>query len=146
MNADRWHRIDVVLSAALTQPATERTAFVAAACLGDEPLRHEIVSLLHAHDRGGLLDRPASEIVSDLQHPRPWVCAAGELVGPYRVIERLGSGGMGDVYLAEDPRLGRKLALKILHATSSLAVPLVDRFAQEARAASALNHPNIATV
>ena len=146
MNADRWQRIDDVLSGALTRPVTERTAFVAAACLGDEPLRLEIESLLSAHDRSGLLDVPVAQIASDVLSPGARTSAAGEQVGPYRVIQPLGSGAMGDVYLADDPRLGRKLALKILHGTSSQGFPPVARFAQEARAASALNHPNIATV
>ena len=70
----------------------------------------------------------------------------GRVIGPYRVVSLIGKGGMGEVYLAEDTRLGRKIALKLLSGELTLQPERVHRFQQEARAASALNHPNILTI
>lgn len=70
----------------------------------------------------------------------------GSLIGHYRIVSKIGSGGMGDVYLADDTKLGRKVAIKFLHEKFGKEASLLDRFIQEAKAASALNHPNIITV
>src|SRR5207245_7426187 len=74
------------------------------------------------------------------------VVRAGEVVCQYRVEALLGAGGMGEVYLAQDKRLGRRVALKILPASFTHDANRLRRFEQEARAASALNHPNIITI
>ncbi len=83
--------------------------------------------------------------VNDL-HDAKNMLSAGEAIGPYRILSRIGSGGMGEVYLAEDTRLGRKIALKFLSASCTKDDDRVRRFRQEASAASALNHPNILTI
>src|SRR6478735_5869921 len=72
--------------------------------------------------------------------------AAGQRLGPYEIRDFLGRGGMGDVYLARDPRLGRDLAVKMLPAQAVEDDAAVERFMREARTASALNHPNVVTI
>lgn len=146
MNIERWRQIDDLLHAALAQPSSGRERFVAAQCAGDDSLRREIESLLSAHERDGLLNAHVSQVASDLLFPNQGPVEPGDRLGPYGVIHHLGSGGMGDVYLAEDTRLGRRVALKVLHSASHRVPGCLDRLAREARTASSLNHPNIAVV
>ncbi|HVS15148.1 MAG TPA: tetratricopeptide repeat protein [Thermoanaerobaculia bacterium] len=136
-----------LLEQALDLADEERSAFVRRACAGAPELRSRLERLLRdatAHDPrfdGGLLGGDLiRDLVSDVT---PWEPEPGSQVGPYQVIERLGSGGMGVVFRAHDPRLDRAVALKIL---SKSVHADRQRFAREARAASALNHPHIATV
>ena len=115
-------------------------------------LRGIVYSLLSAHEKAErFLETPAfMEPDCQQQIDRLLKSAlklkAGEKLGYYRVLHLLGSGGMGDVYLAEDTRLGRKVALKVLAKQLTLDHDRVHRFRQEARAASALSHPNIVTI
>jgi eukaryotic-like serine/threonine-protein kinase len=145
MTPERWRQVDELYHAALAQPAGQRAAFLAQACARDEALREKIESLLKAHERaGGFLDSPVWPRrfgLADQTGLKP-----GTQVGPYQILSLLGVGGMGEVYLAEDPRLGRKIALKLLPEESTQNLERVRRFEREARAASALNHPNILTV
>jgi len=143
---DDWTRVTALFTAALERPASERDAFLAEACGGDEALRREVISLLAAHARAGdFLEAPVGEAAA-LRASAPGPSLEGCLVGPYRVEREIGRGGMGVVYLAEDTRLGRKVALK------SLAPEIVsderrrNRLRREARAAATLSHPGIATV
>jgi serine/threonine protein kinase/Tol biopolymer transport system component len=143
--ADRWRRVDELLQSALARPAEERRAFLADACGGDEPLRREVASLLAAHDRPGPLDAPLSQVAADALDARePKV--EGSSIGPYQVLDRLGAGGMGVVYRARDTRIGREVAVKVLPASYSSDSDRLRRFEQEARAAGALNHPNVLTI
>lgn len=146
MEVARFRQIEDVLQAALSRPMAERDGFVVSACAEDERLRQEVQALLHAHDRPGLLDSPLSQVASECLEPARASLADGQRLGPYHVLRLLGAGGMGEVYLAEDLRLGRRLVLKLLPAAWTGDARRVSRFEQEARAASALNHPNIATV
>jgi len=137
--------VDDIFQKALDLPSEPRAAFLAAACASDLELRREVDSLLAAHDRAGdFIEDSASHVAAE------WLAAAphvpGRSVGKYRVLSPLGSGGMGEIYLAEDARLGRKVALKFLPASLSGHGERVRRFRREAEAASALNHPNILTV
>ncbi|HEV2803038.1 MAG TPA: protein kinase [Pyrinomonadaceae bacterium] len=128
--------------------ASERAAFLARECTGDAELRREVESLIRSHEGGvGVIDEPALEVAAGLLAGD----GAGMLVGRtlaerYRVLSLLGEGGMGRVYLAEDAQLGRRVALKLLPARLTHDGDQERRFRQEARAASALNHPNIITV
>ncbi|HVQ39208.1 MAG TPA: serine/threonine-protein kinase [Pyrinomonadaceae bacterium] len=147
MTPERWQEIEAVLQRALDRPPPERASFIDEACADDEELKEEATSLISALDEAGdFIEEPA--IVQDA---RVLVGAVhdeniGREIGPYRIIERLGAGGMGEVYLAQDSRLNRPVALKILPAYFASDDARLRRFQSEARAASALNHPNILTI
>ncbi|HEY3039386.1 MAG TPA: serine/threonine-protein kinase [Pyrinomonadaceae bacterium] len=147
MTPERWQKIENVLQAALDRAPHERTSFLDDACLGDPKLKEEATSLIDAYDEAGdFIEQPAL-----VQNARVLVgddldSKLGRSIGPYNLIERLGVGGMGEVYLAEDTRLDRLVALKILPAYFASDVNRLRRFQREARAASALNHPNILTI
>src|SRR5215213_8912524 len=146
MNPERWRRVDELFHSALERGGAERAAYLAEACGGDEALRGEVERLVAAHEEdGSFIDSPAyadTELLVDRQAG----LAAGQRLGPYKVIGHIGSGGMGEVYLAVDGRLGRRVALKLLRAEFTGDADRLRRFRQEAHAASALNHPNILTV
>jgi len=151
MDANRWKKIKEVYDRALDLRDEERAGFLAEACGDDDDLRREVQSLLAAHaDAGTFLESPAveaaaREIVADeLTSPAPQLI--GRELANYRIVSLLGRGGMGEVYLAEDKRLHRKVALKLLPAQFTNAAERVRRFEREARAASATNHPNILTI
>jgi serine/threonine protein kinase/tetratricopeptide (TPR) repeat protein len=145
MDPQDLHKVADIFHAALDLAPESRAAFLATACAGDAELLHEVESLLVAHDRAGefIKDSAADVAAEWLDGGRHIV---GRFVDKYRVLSPLGSGGMGEIYLAEDTRLGRKVALKFLPASFAGDEERVRRFRREAKAASALNHPNILTV
>ena len=146
MTPERWQRIDKLFHSTLERPREERTAYLTQACGKDEAMRSEIEALIAAHECSGefldvaAYDAGKKELI-ELDHP-----AVGQLLGRYRIIGTLGSGGMGEVFLAEDPRLGRKIALKLLPFGFTKDRERVQRFEREARIASALSHPNICVI
>ena len=147
MTPERWNKIEQIYHAALERDAHDRTAFLEQACGGDDDLRREVDSLL-AYQSGAedFIETPAAKVMAQLMANDKAYLSAGRRIGPYRIDSLLGSGGMGEVYLAHDSRLGRKVALKLLPAAFTEDQERVHRFEHEARAASALNHPNILTV
>src|SRR5262245_4068868 len=151
MEAKRWGQIKEIYDRALYLSRDEREVFLAEACAADDDLRREIETLLAAHeDAGSFLQSPALEvaaleIVSD-EVTSPTVQLIGRELANYRIVSLLGRGGMGEVYLAEDKRLHRKIALKLLPSEFTNDAELVRRFEREAKAASATNHPNILTI
>jgi serine/threonine protein kinase/tetratricopeptide (TPR) repeat protein len=147
MTPERWQQIEKLFHSALERESGERAAFLAQACNGDESLRREVESLIGSHEKSdSFIEAPAADIAAELVAGREPQLAAGHSVGPYQIVCLLGEGGMGEVYLAQDTRLGRQVALKRLPAQFTLDAERVCRFEQEARAASALNHPNIVTI
>src|SRR5437016_10034351 len=151
MMPERWQQLDRLFHLALERAPEERAAFLDQECAGDQQLRKEVEVLIAAHERAGsFIEKPALEVEAwSLANRRgdagnePML---GKTVGRYRVLALLGSGGMGEVYLAQDTVLGRKVALKLLPAHFIEDAERLRRFEQEARAASALNHPNILTI
>ena len=147
MKTERWKQIEKLYHAALEQEESRRSAFLEQACAGDEGLRRQVESLLaYAGLAEDFIESPALEVATALIANDASDSATGQVIGPYRILSHLASGGMGDVYLAQDTRLGRKTALKILPQRFTQDADRVRRFELEARAASALNHPNILTV
>lgn len=155
MTPARWERVTEVLGGALERPAGERAAYLDLVCGSDAALRQEIESLLAAcadadgpHGTDGADDflvSPLARLAERAPDHAP-AAVAGDRLGRYRVLGPLGRGGMGEVYLAEDPRLGRRVALKLLPAHVRDDADRLRRFAREARAASALSHPNVCVV
>ena len=151
MMPERWQQLDRLFHLALERAPEERAAFLDQACAGDQQLRREVGALIAAHERAGsFIEKPALEVEAwSLANQRGDAgneSMLGKTVGRYRVLAPLGAGGMGEVYLAQDTVLGRKVALKLLPAYFTKDPERLRRFEQEARSASALNHPNIVTV
>ena len=141
MNAELWKKIDELFAAAHAQPTDQRAAFLDRACGGDQALRAELESLLKAANADkSFLEHPPAPL------PDQPALKAGDKLGAYEIIERIGRGGMGEVYRAHDPRLKRDVAIKVLPPDFAQDTERLRRFEHEARAASALNHPNIVSV
>jgi eukaryotic-like serine/threonine-protein kinase len=140
MNPERWRQIEQLYHSALKQDAARLDTFLAEACRDDADLRREVESLLaQSGATESLADQTAWTAPDALATART-ALKPGAALGPYKILGLLGTGGMGEVYLAEDTRLGRKIAIKISQGRFS------GRFEREARTISALNHPNICTL
>jgi serine/threonine protein kinase len=137
MQADLWKKVEELYQAALEQPRDKRAAFLAQACPNDAELRREVESLLAQKTEAFLESAPMSVIKA---------LTPGATLGHFEIIELLGRGGMGEVYRARDPRLKREVAIKVLPASLAGDPDRIARFEREARAAGALNHPNIVAV
>src|SRR6266480_7948534 len=147
MESERWQKVKEVLHRVLEQEPGSRAAFLAEACAGDESLRQQVEELLSSYEQAGsFFETPATKEIARVFEESQAESLVGKSLGPYRVISQLGAGGMGEVYLAQDTRLGRKIALKLLPQDFAKDQHRVRRFAQEARAASALNHPNVCVI
>jgi serine/threonine-protein kinase len=148
MTSERWQQIEDIFHAALDLPPEEREAFLADACSLDPQLKTEVESYLSTHaELDSRYERPHRPLpVTGPSFDQTTSPLVGRSLGPYYVAALLGRGGMGEVYCAQDSRLGREIVLKLLPAQFTTDADRLRRFEQEARAASALNHPNIVTV
>lgn len=148
MSAERWQRVERLYHLALEKQPVDRSAFLVEACAGDEELRREVESLLAYEDRAeSFIESPALDVAARMMADEPARPAeAGERINQYRIVSPLGAGGMGEVYLADDTRLRRRVALKFLPVTLTKDKKHLDRFEQEARAIAAMSHPNSCTI
>jgi predicted ATPase/serine/threonine protein kinase len=147
MKPERWEKIVNIFDEALQRAPDERERFLAEICGDDEELRREVESLLFSNDEAGsFLKKPPVGEVASIIGGKNIRLSKGRRISRYEIIEQIGEGGMGEVYLAEDVRLRRKVALKILPAAVAADAERINRFVQEATAVSALNHPNIITI
>jgi serine/threonine protein kinase/Tol biopolymer transport system component len=146
MTPELWRKVKDLFHEALEQPAAERDAFLAAACVKDQELRARVERMLVADARDSVAVDKGASSVARLLIPDESESFSGRLFAHYRLEREIGAGGMGRVYLARDTRLNRPVALKLLPQAFSENPERVRRFQQEARAVSALNHPNIITI
>ena len=153
MKPERWQKVEQIYHSALKREPVQRATFLDEACGGDDSLRQEVESLLTQEGAtGSFLEAPALEVAarSLAQEQAGSEGDGGGMVGKtisrYRVLAKLGAGGMGEVYRAHDERLQRDVALKVLPAHILADETARNRFRKEALALSKLNHPHIATV
>jgi serine/threonine protein kinase/Tfp pilus assembly protein PilF len=147
MKAERWKQVNDLFQSAVERAPEERAAFLDEACHDDEDMRREVESLLNSYKRAeNFIEVPAFEVAPELVTNDRAGALVGKVIGHYRIESLIGVGGMGEVYLARDERLGRKAALKLLPESLTTDETQLSRFKNEARTASGLNHPNILTV
>ncbi|MBI1764073.1 MAG: serine/threonine protein kinase, partial [Acidobacteria bacterium] len=152
MTPERWQRIEQLYHDALECPANERAAWLVSVCGDDAEVRREVELLLAANDQAsGFLTAPALQLAAqslaaDEKPTKPLGAAIGQQLSHYKILARIGAGGMGEVFLARDASLERRVALKLLPQKFTQDPERLQRFIREAKAASALNHPNIITI
>jgi len=147
MSTDRWQTIDRLFAEGLKLPADARAVLVTRKCAGDEELQRDVLSLLaSAESSGEYLEIPALERLATAMATDGWSLRPGQRVGAYAVRELVGAGAVGEVWRATDERLNRDVAIKVLLPHLSSDPERVRHFAEEARTAGSLNHPNILSV
>src|SRR5438067_13262925 len=147
MTPARFQTIEEIYRAALDQEPAQISAFLDKACEGDEVLRRKVEALLASRERAAsFIETSAIGLAGKIIENGQADLLVGQTIGHYKISERIGAGGMGDVYLATDVTAGRKAALKLLPARFTGDAQRLKRFQQEAHAVVALNHPNILTV
>lgn len=146
LDVHRWRRIDEVFDDLLDHPPGERDRILDEACAGDDELRAEVEALLDAHGSDSVVFEDPEGLVGAALATHAGNPALDRAIGPFRVVREIGRGGMGVVYLAEDLRVGRYVALKVLPPYLGSGRDARRRFEAEARAVSTLDHPNIATL
>jgi eukaryotic-like serine/threonine-protein kinase len=147
MTPERWQQVKNLFHSALERESNDRALFLEEACAGDVLLRREVESLIASHEQsGGFIDSPAYEVGAELLTEDQAETLVGQRLAHYEILALLGSGGMGEVYLAQDGKLGRKVALKLLPTLFTTDEDRLRRLEQEACAASALDHPNVCVI
>jgi serine/threonine protein kinase len=147
VNTENWQKVKAVFEAALEQPMGARAQFVEQACSGNPALHKEVNSLLRSLDKAGsFMEAPAVAAAAESLLGQQDKLTVGEKLKHYEIIALIGEGGMGEVYLAKDTILGRRVALKLLPPYISNDPDRLRRFKQEARTASSLSHPNVCVI
>ncbi len=146
MTPDRWSVVESLFHSAMSRPVVDRAAFLDAACAGDPTLRADVETLLaQPASAEGFLTTPAVVRASGPRESESSL-PAGSRIGAFELVERIGIGGMGDVYRARDSRLGREVAIKLLPSAFADDPARVARFTHEARVLASLNHRHIASI
>lgn len=147
MTPERWNQIKRLFQQALELDEDRRAAFLDEACSGDRTLRQQVDLLISSHDRAGsFIESPPYGVGTEDSPLRQKNLDVGQMIGHYRIVSRLGAGGVGEVYLAEDIHLKRKVAVKFLLPESQEDERARKRFIREAQAAATLDHPNICAI
>ncbi len=148
MNPEQWQKVNELFHAALELEASERSSFLQKACKGDKKLLTEVEKLINAHEQAdSFIQQPVfPEAIELLSEQDESASLIGKNLNHYEIVSRLGTGGMGEVYLAQDQKLDRQVAIKILNQKFSRHKSNIGRFVKEAKAASSLNHPNILVI
>ena len=155
MNPERWQQISRIFKSAISLDGEARAAYVKGECGSDDSLRSEVEKLIASHQQasdegfiGGMAAEQAAELLLEGSQPQTHASGLvkGQQLGSYLILDLLGAGGMGEVYLAKDSRLDRTVALKVLSPDISSDKRRMMRFRQEAKVASSLNQPNILTI
>jgi len=147
MTPERYQQIGNLLERALEIEPEGRSAFLDEACAGDPELRREVESLIASDEQAGsFIANPAFELAAGLMDQAKTELSVARKISHYQILSLLGAGGMGQVYLAEDTRLDRKVAIKFLSSDSTVDSQGNRRLIREAKAAAKLDHPNICAV
>jgi serine/threonine protein kinase/Tol biopolymer transport system component len=147
MSTERWQQLDRIFIEAVQRPAGERVGFIEDACKTDAALQADALALLAAADGSrDFMTTSALEYLAKTVAETGWTLKPGDRIGAYTVVTRLGSGGSGEVWRARDERLGRDVAIKSVLSHTASDADWLRRFADEARLAGSLNHPNLLTV
>jgi eukaryotic-like serine/threonine-protein kinase len=148
MKPERWQEIERLFNATLEQKPEKRAAFLAEACAGDESIRKEVERLLALKSEAeGFIEKPAIEMAAkEMAEAEATANLSGESFLHYRILEKIGAGGMGEVYRARDDRLKRDVAIKVLPDIFTKDPERLARFDREATLLASLNHPNIAAI
>ena len=147
MTPERWQKVNELFTAVVDLEPEQRVASLDRSCADDQELRREVETLLASDSLGwDLIDKPAVEMAAPLLANEQPQLTPGQRLSHYQIIRLIGTGGMGEVYLAQDELLKRKVAVKLLPADYTQDKQRLRRFQQEAQSASALNHPNILTI
>ena len=137
ISPERWQQVKQIFQSAIERPPSEREGFISQACGDDPDLRNQVQTLISSYDEAdGSFQTVAANLAAQMVFDDEAKSLPGHCVGPYEVSAQIGRGGMGEVYLARDTRLGRKVALKLLPSHITQDKQRLERFKQEARAAS----------
>src|SRR5205085_461093 len=146
-DSQSWQRVKQIFEGAIERPSAERQEFLERECCDNAELREEVDSLLRSHEvAGSFMESPAVAQAAESFVEKSQKLTPGQRVKHYQIVNLIGEGGMGEVYLATDTILGRRVALKVLPGFVSKDPDRLRRFTQEARAASRLSHPNVCVV
>lgn len=152
MNPERWRQVSRLFKSAIERAPGERAGYLEGACAGDDALRGEVESLISSYEQAGdrgFISTPAVDVAATIMEADAEGLAPGACIAHYCVLNEIGAGGMGAVYLAEDTKpehRQRRVALKLLHPKFTRDADRLRRFEQEAEAALVLNHPNVMTI